>query len=405
MNPLISVIVPIYMIDRYLGLCIESITSQTYKELEIILVDDGGSDRCSEICDLYSTKDSRIKVIHKPNGGLVSARKRGLIESKGNYICYVDGDDWIGQGFVGSLFAEAKNNDADIVCAGFTRDLFSKSAIIYNAIPSGIYSNSELVDLWENMISFGPFYRPGITTYVWNKLFKREVLYDSQINVDDRITIGEDAAVSYPAILRSKKIVVTDNVAYHYRQREDSMLKKHSSYYDDARKLKFLRDYLQRWANKYDSSLKLSSQIDDFILANSIMRSGGKLPDNSFSTYDSVYYGKDVIVYSAGTFGQQLVNRFKETNLCNVVKWIDDDYNEYRRCCLNVDSVSSINEIHFDYVLIAKVDERDIQFITRELLDFGVSEKQILSIKVPQKKTDLIEKFLAINSSSTDYLI
>ena len=94
---LISVIVPIYRIDRYVGLCIESLINQTYKNLEIILVDDGSPDRCPEICDLYAKKDSRIKVIHKENGGLVSARKAGIMTATGKYVGYVDGDDWVGE--------------------------------------------------------------------------------------------------------------------------------------------------------------------------------------------------------------------------------------------------------------------------------------------------------------------
>ena len=103
-EPLISVLVPIYKIDRYLGICIESLLNQTYKNLEIILVDDGSPDRCPEICDLYASKDERIKVIHKSNGGLVSARKAGLMAAKGEYIGYVDGDDWVGPGFYHSLY-------------------------------------------------------------------------------------------------------------------------------------------------------------------------------------------------------------------------------------------------------------------------------------------------------------
>lgn len=143
-RPLISVIVPIYMIDRYIGICIESILNQTYKNLEIILVDDGGKDRCPEICDLYAQKDSRIKVIHKPNGGLVSARKAGLRKSNGKYISYVDGDDWIGSGFIEGLYTAAVTSDADMVCAGQTRDLFSKSASFTNSLPSGIYEGDKL---------------------------------------------------------------------------------------------------------------------------------------------------------------------------------------------------------------------------------------------------------------------
>ena len=113
--PLVSVIVPIYKIERYLGTCIESIICQTYQNLEIILVDDGGKDRCPEICDLYSSKDRRISVIHKPNGGLVSARKAGLQQSSGKYISYVDGDDWISPGFIEALLTTAGSSGADVV--------------------------------------------------------------------------------------------------------------------------------------------------------------------------------------------------------------------------------------------------------------------------------------------------
>ena len=308
-KPLISVIVPIYMIDRYIGICIESLLNQTYQNLEIILVDDGGRDRCPEICDLYARKDNRIKVIHKSNGGLVSARKAGLQHSNGFYISYVDGDDWIGPGYIEGLYTAAATSDADMVCAGQTRDLFSKSEVFTNPMPSGIYEGEKIKDLWETMISYGPFYRPGITTYVWNKLFKREILLEPQSRVDTRISIGEDAAVTYPALLRCKRVAIVDNVAYHYRQREDSMLKQSSSYTDEAQKLRYLYDYMLQWAEETDPELNLKKQITDYVLSIAIMRFGGRLSQDDFSTFDTVYYGKSVIIYSAGTFGQQLVNR------------------------------------------------------------------------------------------------
>ena len=110
-QPLVSVIVPIYMIDRYVGICVESIVNQTYRNLEIILVDDGSKDRCPEICDLYASKDSRIKVVHKINGGLVSARKAGLAVATGSLISYVDGDDWIGPRFIEKLVTAWQETD------------------------------------------------------------------------------------------------------------------------------------------------------------------------------------------------------------------------------------------------------------------------------------------------------
>ena len=402
-QPLISVIVPIYMIERYLGICVESIINQTYKNLEIILVDDGGKDRCAEICDLYASKDPRIKVIHKPNGGLVSGRKAGLEASHGEYISYVDGDDWIGPGFIESLYIFVSQANADMGCAGQRRDLFDKSEHFTNTIPSGVYEGEALEELWKNMISCGDFYRPGITTYVWNKLFKREILFDAQMAVDNRITIGEDAAVTYPALMKCKRVVVTDNTAYHYRQREDSMLKQSASFANEAEKLRYLYEYLIGWAkglsdNKAEK-YNLVSQTDDYLLSICIMRSGGRLPQDTYSTFDQSYYGKNIVVYSAGTFGQQLINRLKENGHCNIVGWIDDDYWEYRRCCLDVDSVESITKSRFDYILIAAVDKQIARNTIRRLCDYGVSRNKILTVSVPdtkEKKEELLHQFIHI---------
>lgn len=397
-QPLVSVIVPIYMIDRYVGLCIESIINQTYKTLEIILVDDGSKDRCPEICDLYKRKDDRIKVIHKPNGGLVSARKAGLQQSNGEYITYVDGDDWIGAGFIEGLYATASASGADMVCAGFTRDLFSRSVSFANNLPSGIYEGEKLRGLWKSMISYGSYYRPGISTYVWNKLFKREILLNAQSVVDNRISIGEDGAVTYPALLKCRRVAVIDNVAYHYRQREDSMLKQNTGYSVEAQKLLYLNEYLMRWAEKTPSELRIKDQVVDYVLSITIMRSGGRLPGDDFSTFDPAYYGKDVVVYSAGTFGQQLVNRFRETEHCNVIAWIDDDYWEYRRCCLDVDPVESVSSLSYDYVLIASVDGLVAEKVERRLMDLGVSRKKILKTVAPKDKEELLTRFLDVDA-------
>lgn len=401
-NPLISVIVPIYMIDRYVGLCTESILNQTYKNLEILLVDDGSKDRCSEICDLYASKDSRIKVIHKPNGGLVSARKAGLRESNGEHITYVDGDDWIGEGFIEGLLTAAENSGADMVCAGYTRDLFSKTARFSNNLPSGVYEGDKLRDLWKKMISLQPYYRTGISTYVWNKLFKRKILIDAQSTVDNRISLGEDGAVTYPALLKCKKVTVIDNVAYHYRQREDSMLKQNTGYSSDAQKLKYLYDYLLSWASTTDEDLKINEQITDYVLSMALIRSGGRLPVDDFSTFDKAYYNKDVVIFSAGTFGQQLVNRFKETRHCNVVGWIDDDYWEYRRCCLDVDPVESITGIKYDFILVATVDATVAEKAESRLCDLGVSPDKILKVTVPDRKNQLLSRFLDVEAINNE---
>jgi glycosyltransferase involved in cell wall biosynthesis len=393
LQPLISVIVPIYQIERYIGICIESLLNQTYKNLEIILVDDGSPDRCPEICDLYASKDSRIKVIHKPNGGLVSARKAGIEMATGDYVGYVDGDDWVGPGFYESLYSAIVTSDCDVVCAGQSRDLFDQSVHFLNPYPLGIYTGENLKILQESMLSYGDFYRPGITTYVWNKLFKREVLYKHQMNVDNRISIGEDAAVTYPVLMECNSVYISDCVAYHYRQREDSMLKKSASFSVEAEKLKYLYEYMSEFAKQYGRNLQ--KQVDDYVLGICIMRSGGRLLDDSYSTFDEIYYGTDIVIYSAGTFGQQLMNRFRESEHCNVVAWIDDDFWEYRRCCLDVDSVERITSLQFDYILIAAIDGHVTEIVKKRLLDYGISENKILSVNCPEKlRKKLLQKYL-----------
>lgn len=397
-QPLISVIVPVYGIDRYIGVCIESILNQTYRNLDIILVDDGSRDRSPEIVDLYSRKDSRIRVIHKPNGGLVSARKAGLRQSYGSYIVNVDGDDWIGPGFIEGLYTAARTSGADMVCAGYTKDLFSKTAHFYNALPSGVYEGETLTELQKRMISCGEFYRPGVFTYVWNKLFRRELLLVPQSTVDNRISLGEDGAVTYPALLNCKRVAVTDNVAYHYRQREDSMLKSSACYADEAQRLKVLYEYLMRWAQRADPALQLESQVVDYVLSIAIIRSGGRLPQDDYSTFDKAYFGKRAVIVSAGTFGQQLINRFRETRHCEVTAWLDDDYWEYRRCGLDVDPVERITALEYDYVLIAAVDTAYGATMKKRLLDLGVGSERVLTVTPPEDRKRLLSRFLDVDA-------
>lgn len=392
-NPLISVLVPIYKIDQYLGICIESLLNQTYKNLEIILVDDGSPDRCPEICDLYARKDSRIKVIHKPNGGLVSARKAGMLAATGEYIGYVDGDDWVGQGFYHALYSSISESGADIAIAGFSRDLFASTKNMLNAIPSGVYEGEALDGIKKEMISYGDFYCHGLTTYLWNKLFRREAILRYQLDMDERITIGEDAATTYNAIMGAKKIVVTDNCAYHYRQREDSMLKTTLNYAEEYRKVKYLHDYMMRsfsiWPEKYN----LQQQTRDLIVSTYIIRSGGTLGNNhlEFSTFpfSTNLTGKRIIVYGAGTFGQQFVKRLKNESKCQLMAWVDEDYWEYRRCCMDVDPIESICNNSYDYVVIANLTPTVIKKMRMKLYDFGVEQKKILTISTTKEQRDM----------------
>lgn len=396
MTCMISVIVPIYMIDRYIGICIESLLNQTYKNLEIILVDDGSKDRCSEICDLYASKDSRIKVIHKENGGLVSARKAGVLAATGRYIGFVDGDDWVGPGFYQSLYNAIIQNNCDVAIAGYSRDLFSQTKIIYNTIPSGYYEGEALKDVFSKMISYGEFYRHGISTYHWNKLFKRELIISHQLEIADDVSIGEDAVVVYTALLDCKRICITDNCAYHYRQREDSMLKSFMDFDKELVRVNALYNNLSKAVANYPIEYCLQKQVDDFITGIFIIRSGSHVNSDcntlKFFPFGKSLKGKKIVLYGGGTFGQQLMKRFVKDHSCEIIGWVDDDYWEYRRCCLNVDPISSITSLDYDYILVASLDREYIKNVSRYLKDFGVSKDKILSVNTTKEERSLALK-------------
>ena len=404
-NPLISIIVPIYKIDRFIGVCIESILNQTYRNLEIILVDDGSPDRCPEICDLYARKDSRIKVIHKQNGGLVSARKAGILAAQGEYIGYVDGDDWISPGFYESLYTSIEDCNADVAIAGFSRDLFDKRDTILNSIPSGVYVGLSIESLKKQMISVGPFFTHGITTYLWNKLFRREVIVQHQLACDESITIGEDAAVTYPTLMDCTKIVITDNCDYHYRQREDSMLKQSSNYQEEYMRLLSLYNFMKQELASYPERYNLLQQTEDLILSTYIIRSGGTLdcsePGLDIFPFKKELEGENIIVYGAGTFGQQLVRRIRIENTCNIVAWIDNDYWEYRRCCMDVDPIEEINKYDFDKILIAKLSDSAIKEIKNLLMNHGIDESRILSVSInPLMKKKVLNHYISLSNEN-----
>ena len=206
--------------------------------------------------------------------------------------------------------------------------------------------------------------------------------------------MGEDAAVSYPALLNAKRAAVIENTMYHYRQHEGSMLKKKTGYSAEAEKLISLHRNMMAWVKTADPELKLEKQVTDMILALALMRSGGVLPAGNYSACSHIADGKDVVVYSASTFGQQMVNRLNEFGRCRVTGWIDPMYKDYRRVCLDVDPVESVRTMSYDYILIAKINQVRFEEVKQELIGLGVDETKILTPMIPEDRQLLCRKFL-----------
>ena len=380
MNNMLTIIVPIYKIEEFLPQCIDSILVQTYSDYELILVDDGSPDLCPAICDKYAKKDSRIKVIHKANGGLVSARKAGLQVASGKFIGYVDGDDWVEPDFFEKLMRKAVDNDVDIVSAGFIKDMGDNCTNKLNSLACGYYSKTDIEKIIIPQMMFNDYlFEPGLFTYVWNKVFKREVLFEPQMNVPNSISLGEDAACLYPAIIKARSLYITDECLYHYRQRADSMLKVSESYNEDYIGYKQLYSHFIKC---FENHPFLKYKSEKFLLYLISTRCGGVVFDKDvpdFYLFDNQPKGRKIAVYGAGTLGQHLYKRLLNLNAFSITKWVDIDYMELRKHGLPVDKPDSIYEVDFDELLIAFLDTNLVSQKRDELICNGIPEEKIIS--------------------------
>ncbi len=221
----ISIIVPIYNIQDYVQKCIESIIHQTYRDIEIILVDDGSTDSSGLICDNFALEDNRINVIHKSNGGLISARIAGLQESSSKYIMYVDGDDWISKNCVEKVKEVICVNNVDLVCFGSTY-VYPENGIKHTVNShAGYYTRS---DIRKYIFPFLIENAAGqhFDTSIWGKVFKRNFLIELYKNVDTSITMGEDGVITRPYIHRCKSIYIMEDYLYFYNQCNGSSMTK-----------------------------------------------------------------------------------------------------------------------------------------------------------------------------------
>jgi exopolysaccharide biosynthesis predicted pyruvyltransferase EpsI len=213
-NPLISIIVPIYKVETYIRKCVESILNQTYENLEIILVDDGSPDRCGDICDEYSLKDGRVKVIHKKNGGLSSARNAGLDIAKGEYIGFIDSDDFIENDMYQALYNALIEYKADIsVCGRYIVKGDRITTISDTEIPETFTRREALAELVLDEYS-------GLKNFAWDKLYTRE-LFESVRYPEGRCF--EDIFTTYKLFAMCNRIVDIKSPKYYYLLREDSI--------------------------------------------------------------------------------------------------------------------------------------------------------------------------------------
>jgi glycosyltransferase involved in cell wall biosynthesis len=217
----ISIIIPVYNVEPYIRKCLDSVISQTYANIEILLINDGSTDCSGKICDEYAEKDSRIRVFHKENGGVSSAKNTGLKNMTGECVGFVDPDDWIEPDMYEVLHNALKSENVPVSIASYFKDTFSKSKPVKNKkrIPAGAISTQDML-----LFPLKRDYYMGFCGYMWNKLFAAGIFLENGLKFDEDINYGEDVLLYTKAVLAGKCAgTYVGKPLYHYCQRDESI--------------------------------------------------------------------------------------------------------------------------------------------------------------------------------------
>lgn len=266
---MISVIVPVYNVEKYLYRCIGSILNQTFKDLEIILIDDGSKDRSGIICDEFKKKDNRIKVIHKKNEGLGLARNTGMDIATGDYITFVDSDDYISTTLVEDLYKGIVSNNVDTALGGFKK-ITNDDKILLEKIPEfNSYSEKNVLEEFlPKLIGSSPEKSDSIKMSVWNGMYSRDIISKNKIKFpSEREFISEDIIFALEYYRFSKGVCILNNSNYYYRVNQNSLTKSYRKDRFEASKKIYQKELeMIRELDIYEKSkLRLNRQFFIFV--------------------------------------------------------------------------------------------------------------------------------------------
>lgn len=369
---LVSMIVAAYNVEQYIDKCIKSIMGQTYKNIEIIIIDDGSTDMTGKICESYS-QYKNIKVVHKNNMGLVAARKDGLMLASGEYIGFVDGDDSVEPTFVQELLSGVIESAADFIHMGYKSVSGTRTDICYRIPNQGIVFNND-ADRLEFIMKFVIDKDTRcITGSIWSKLFKKEFITRCYEIVPDKQSYGEDIICLLQCLVTCKSVKLQDSYLYNYNEREGSMTKQNINiiWENELRLCNTLMDI----KNKTDNSLlkKVINRITSVKMQELLDRT---------CTYrwkdEDLIWGKNIVIYGAGKAGRDYIYQFEKGDVCNIVSVIDGKKEGVLSGQYHIQKIETIQCLQYDYIIVAVTSYNVAREIKKGLIANNISEEVIL---------------------------
>lgn len=451
---LVSVIVPVYNAEKYLKKCVDSILCQSYKNIEVILVDDGSTDTCPSLCDDYEKFDERVHVIHKENGGLCDARNTGINYARGKYVTFVDNDDLVNNEFIEILYNLCEQYGCDIAQCDFL--MINESSVLLppqKTMTVKVYDRNEIINEFCQEANLVKYW------VVWNKMYRRELFDGVQFPVG---RIHDDMYTTHKLLWKAEKMAVTNIYLYYYFQREGSItgkknsiveridvieaLREEISFFkknnlDDAYAFMLLKVYntvYKVWEKKEDFVGYLENKeyydkiIEEYVVeAEEIKKIYLGLPNIGMLTkisslyswlsqeekekYKKIYGSKvsgyaityqfpkekidkheSVVLYGAGVVGQAFYCQILENGYCHLVAWVDNGFKNHVKMGLPVQPIDSLFQTEFDKVIISVLNKNIAYEIAQNLKEWGIEEsKIIIALPVPvDRGNKMLTEFL-----------
>ena len=384
MKELVSVIIPVFNIEDYIAKCIESVIRQTYTNVEIILIDDGSTDRSGEICKQYKGEDTRIKYVYQENRGLVGARKTGLICAKGNYIVFVDGDDYVDEDYVEKLYGMLLDNDVDMVHSNYYVNneiqKYIKQVHLYKKNDLNFEFRTAL--LRDNVFEWN-LEKEIIECNLYGCIYRKEVICDSYMELPDYQQYGEDLLCLCNLIMRCQSMLFVPFAYYHYVTRDGSLdhpknvmkaLSNKTSLYNE----------LEETFERYKIATALSEKCQLFFL-HRLFGDFERFPIEKIHVneqFECVFIdlllNKKIILYGAGKVGQSTYEQLTNYDSIEIVRWVDSNYEEVHSPYRHIENPEMVNNSGFDYIVVAVKDKDVAEKIADYLSERNVDRNRIL---------------------------
>ncbi len=382
MDKLLSVIVPIYNSEKYLPRCIDSILHQKYTNVEVILVDDGSTDRSGEICDEFARKDMRVVTYHNENQGSVAARNFGADAAKGELLTFVDSDDWIEEDMYCELMRHYKEHQPDMISSGYLYDSGKKLWSEKDMLPPGFYDRGAIrQSVIPRMMYDAEYGRRGVTPSLCTKIFKKSLYLETARKIDTQITYGDDAAIAYISMVKASGIVFTEGAWYHYCVHDNSLSTSYDM--DSLVRIKQFEDYMETCFKNlgvWEQTWYPLKQYVKLFLSPAIERIYGVEINMPVYVFPFASIPKDarIVIYGAGMVGKAYYRTLYESGYGNIEGWVDRNYQclaDYGYC---ISGPESVKDMTFDYIVIALDGEEAAAGVKKYLDGLGVSKDKIV---------------------------